>query len=135
MDNLHQSTTQAREVLRQAQSEAARLHHAEVTPEHLTIALTAYLQINTDCGLCRGVRPYARAASSQRCVRYGFFRDSHERPHARLVARHPAPEVSDPALLCFFYQRATYVPCQHNILTNAEHLCYNNIWITLQITL
>lgn len=39
MDNLERFTLQAREVLRQAQSEAARLHHAEVTPEHIAIAL------------------------------------------------------------------------------------------------
>src|SRR6185295_17990869 len=39
MQNLDRFTTSAREVLRQAQNEAARLHHAEVTPEHIAIAL------------------------------------------------------------------------------------------------
>src|SRR5690348_8245320 len=42
MQNLDRFSTQAREVLRQAQSEAARLHHAEVTPEHIAIALGSH---------------------------------------------------------------------------------------------
>jgi Zn-dependent protease len=42
MQNLDRFSTQAREVLRQAQSEAARLHHAEVSPEHIAIALGSH---------------------------------------------------------------------------------------------